>query len=131
MIEIALAVVLLVGSGLMIRTFQAMRRVDPGFVNPAQVVTMRVSIPESLIKDPVQTARTHEQIADAARADPGRHSVGLTSAVAMDGIGEHDPDLRRGLPGTRRQDSADPPVQDDRRQLFRDDGQPPGRRATR
>jgi predicted permease len=44
--EIALAVVLLVGSGLMMRTFQAMRHVDPGFVSPADVLTFRVSIPE-------------------------------------------------------------------------------------
>src|SRR3954470_21899806 len=61
-IEIALAVVLLVGSGLMIRTFQAMRHVDPGFVNPSQVITMRVSIPDALIKDNAQAIRTHEAI---------------------------------------------------------------------
>src|SRR5207237_845732 len=61
--EIALAVVLLVASGLMIRTFEAMRRVNPGFTTPSQVLTFRVSIPDSVIKDPEQTARTHEQIA--------------------------------------------------------------------
>src|SRR3954470_20077310 len=61
-VEIALAVVLLVGSGLMIRTFQAMRHVDPGFVNPSQVITMRVSIPDALIKDNAQAIRTHEAI---------------------------------------------------------------------
>jgi putative ABC transport system permease protein len=98
-IEIALAVVLLVGSGLMIRTFQAMRRVDPGFVNPAQVLTMRVSIPESLIKDPVQTARTFEQIQTRLGQIPGVSSVGITSAVAMDGIGEHDPVFVEDFPG--------------------------------
>ena len=60
--EIALAVVLLVASGLMVRTFQAMRKVEPGFVRPEQVLTLRVSIPETLIKDDEQAIRTEEQI---------------------------------------------------------------------
>src|SRR6185503_12351490 len=59
--EIALAVVLLVAAGLMIRTFQAMRHVDPGFVKPAEVLTLRVSIPSSLVADPEATMRMHEQ----------------------------------------------------------------------
>ena len=69
--EIALAVVLLVASGLMIRTFQAMRHVSPGFVNASQVLTLRISIPDSLIKDPAQTARTHEQIVRKIEQLPG------------------------------------------------------------
>ncbi len=97
--EIALAVVLLVASGLMIRTFQAMRRVSPGFTNPSQVLTFRVSIPESLIKDPEQTARTHEAIQRRLEQIPGVTSVGLTSSVAMDGSGEHDPIFIEDFPG--------------------------------
>jgi predicted permease len=97
--EIALAVVLLVASGLMIRTFQAMRHVDPGFVRPEQVVTMRVSIPESLIKDPEQTARTHEAIAHRLEQMPGVTSVGLTSSVAMDGYDSNDPIFVEDFPG--------------------------------
>jgi len=98
-VEIALAVVLLVGSGLMIRTFQAMRHVDPGFVNPEQVFTMRVSIPDSLIKDPIQTARTHQAIQQRLAQIPGVRSVALTSGVSMDGIGEHDPIFVEDFPG--------------------------------
>jgi predicted permease len=90
-VEIALAVVLLVASGLMIRTFQAMRRVDPGFVNPSQLVTMRVSIPDSLVPDPEQTARTYEAIGHALEQLPGVTAVGLTSAVAMEGYDSNDP----------------------------------------
>jgi predicted permease len=97
--EIALAVVLLVASGLMIRTFQAMRRVDPGFRNPEQVLTLRLTIPESLIKDPEQTLRTHEQIARKLEQIPGVTSVGLTSSVAMDGFGENDPAFIEDFPG--------------------------------
>ncbi|PYR94380.1 MAG: multidrug ABC transporter substrate-binding protein [Acidobacteria bacterium] len=97
--EIALAVVLLVASGLMIRTFQAMRHVNPGFTNPSQVLTLRISIPDSLIKDPEQTARTHEQIARRLEQTPGVVSVGLTSSVAMDDIGENDPIFVEDFPG--------------------------------
>ena len=98
-VEIALAVVLLVASGLMIRTFQAMRNVNPGFRDPAQVVSMRISIPETVVKDPVQAARTHEQIAHRLEQIPGVQSVGLTSSVTMDGSGEHDPVFVEDFPG--------------------------------
>ena len=97
--EIALAVVLLVASGLMIRTFQAMRDVSPGFTSPAQVLTMRVSIPDSLIKDPERTARTHEQIVRRLEQVPGVTSVGLSSSVAMEGGGETDPIFVEDFPG--------------------------------
>jgi putative ABC transport system permease protein len=90
-VEVAMAVVLLVASGLMIRTFQAMRRVDPGFVKPEQVVTMRISIPDSLIKDREQTARAHEAIVHRLEQMPGVTAVGLTSSVAMDGLDSFDP----------------------------------------
>jgi len=97
--EIALAVVLLVASGLMIRTFQAMRHVDPGFRDPAQLVSLRISIPETMIKDPMQVARTHEQIAHRLEQIPGVQSVGLTSSVPMDASGEHDPIFVEDFPG--------------------------------
>jgi len=97
--EIALAVILLVGSGLMLRTFQAMRHVDPGFVHPEQVVTMRISIPDSLIKDPEQTARTHEAIAHRLEQIPGVKAVGLSSSVAMDGNDSNDPIFVEDFPG--------------------------------
>ena len=97
--EIALAVVLLVASGLMIRTFQAMRSVDPGFVNPSQVVTMRVSIPDSLVKDPEQTARAQEAIARRLEQIPGVTSVGISSAIAMEGVDSNDPIFVEDFPG--------------------------------
>jgi predicted permease len=89
--EIALAVVLLIASGLMIRTFQAMQRVEPGFRNPEEVLTLRVAIPETLVKDPEQTARMHFDIADRIEQIPGVTSVGLTSSITMDGFDSNDP----------------------------------------
>lgn len=89
--EVALAVVLLVASGLMIRTFQAMRQVDPGFRNPEEVLTIRVSIPEMLVKDPVETVRAHQQISERLGALPGVRSIGVTSSITMDGNDSNDP----------------------------------------
>jgi predicted permease len=97
--EVALAVVLLVASGLMIRTFQAMRSVNPGFTSPAQVLTMRIAVPESVVPDEVQALRTHQRIQQRLAEMPGVISVGLTSSVTMDGNGEHDPIFVEDFPG--------------------------------
>ena len=83
--EIALALVLLIVSGLMIRTFIALRQVDPGFVRPTEVQTFRVSIPGALIRDPQQTVLAFEQITQRLEQVPGVVSVGLSSSVTMDG----------------------------------------------
>jgi predicted permease len=97
--EIALAVVLLVGSGLMIRTFLAMRQVQPGFVAPAEVLTLRISIPASLVPDPEQTARTHEQIVRKIEQIGGVASVGISNSITMDGFDSNDPIFVEDFPG--------------------------------
>src|SRR5262245_24826491 len=89
--QVALAVVLLVASGLMVRTFIAMRGVSPGFVRPEEVLTRRVSIPSAVISDPGQVVRTYEQIARNIEAISGVASVGLSNSVTMDGISSNDP----------------------------------------
>jgi putative ABC transport system permease protein len=84
--QMALALVLLVVAGLMVRTFVALRQVDPGFTRPEQVQTFRVAIPKTLVSGMQQTVRTHEQIAERLRQLPGVQSVGLASSITMDGI---------------------------------------------
>ena len=83
--QIALALMLLIVSGLMIRTFVAMRQVQPGFTRPEEVQTFRLAIPEGLISDPQQAARTFESIAERLAQVPGVASVGLSSSITMDG----------------------------------------------
>jgi putative ABC transport system permease protein len=97
--EIALAVVLLVASGLMVRTFQAMRHVEPGFVKPEEVMTLRVSIPETLVASHETAIRTHEQILRTIEQLPGVTSVGLTSGITMDGSNSNDPIFVEDFPG--------------------------------
>jgi putative ABC transport system permease protein len=90
-VQVALAMVLLVGSGLMIRTFQALKRVNPGFSHPEEVQTLRIFIPESQVPDAEQTIRMEQAIADKISAIPGVASVGISSDVPMSVTGRHDP----------------------------------------
>jgi predicted permease len=88
--QVALALVLLVGSGLMFRSFQALRSVHPGFVRPDEVLTLKISIPEAEIEDPTRAVRTHEQIVRRIEQIPGVDSVGLSSSITMDGWDSND-----------------------------------------
>ena len=83
--QVAMSLVLLVSAALMIRTFQSLRHVEPGFTNAEHLQTMRVSIPPSLIKNTQMVARTQNNIADQLKAIPGVTSVGFGAAVPMDG----------------------------------------------
>ena len=89
--QVALALVLLVGSGLMIRTFQSLRNVHPGFSRPAEVQLLRLGIPDSQVKDEAATIRMHQAVMDKIAAVPGITSVALASTVTMSGNGWHDP----------------------------------------
>jgi predicted permease len=89
--QVALALVLLVGSGLTIRTFQALRDVHPGFARPDEVQTLRLSIPASQVKDDAAVVRMHQAIMEKMAAVPGVRSVALASTVTMTGQGWHDP----------------------------------------
>jgi putative ABC transport system permease protein len=90
-VQVALALVLLVGSGLMIRSFQALRQVQPGFSRPEEVLTLRISIPESQVHDPDATVRMEQAIADKIAAVPGVTSVALTTDVPMSNDRNQDP----------------------------------------
>jgi hypothetical protein len=83
--QIALALTLLIVSGLMIRTFIAMRQVDPGFTRPEEVQTFVLAIPATLLADPQPAVRTFERIAEQVARVPGVLSVGLSSSITMDG----------------------------------------------
>lgn len=84
--QVALALVLLASAGLMIRTFQALRTVDPGFTDPQHLQTLRISIPDLLIPGAERAARTQNEILDKLSAIPGVSSVGFGSEMPMEGI---------------------------------------------
>jgi predicted permease len=84
--QVALALVLLVSAGLMIRTAQALRAVDPGFTSPEHLQTVRISIPPSLIPQPPLVIRTLNDLADKLKAIPGVTSVGFASEAPMEPV---------------------------------------------
>jgi predicted permease len=92
-IQVGLALVLLVSSGLMIRTFQALTHVQPGFTAPAEVQTFHVHFPPEMMKTPERLVRMDQAIADKIAAIPGVSSVDLSGAVPMDAGAESDPVL--------------------------------------
>lgn len=96
--EVALALVLLIGSGLLWRTYQKLRDVQPGFQHPEEVLTVRVTIPSAEVEDPDQVLLAHERIRDALAAIPGVTSVGASSSVTMDGWDSNDAIYVEGFP---------------------------------
>lgn len=84
--QMAMALVLLVSAGLMIRTFKELRNVEPGFSHAETLQTMRISIPESLVSDSQTVTRLQNNIADKLTAILGVTSVGFAGAAPMEGI---------------------------------------------
>jgi predicted permease len=83
--QVAMALVLLISAVLMIRTFRAMHNVDPGFSDPASLQVMRISIPETLVRDPQTVVRTQNSIQEKLAAIPGVSSAGFAVSVPMSG----------------------------------------------
>jgi predicted permease len=92
-IQVALALVLLICSGLMIRTFRALANVSPGFADPASLDHFRIYIPEGSIPeaDKERVLRTEQAIADKLAAIPNVSSVAFSTAIPMDGHDSNDP----------------------------------------
>jgi predicted permease len=86
-VQVALALVLLVGAGLMIRTFQQLRGVQPGFTHPEEIQIVHSSIPQAfeaskIANDPVRVMRMWNEIRDKLAALPGVTSVGFSGGPA-------------------------------------------------
>jgi predicted permease len=84
-VQVALAMVLLISSGLMMRTFLAMRHVQPGFRDPRELQTLAVFIPESQIKEPERVVRMQQEMLRRIWAIPGVSSVAFANSVPTDG----------------------------------------------
>jgi predicted permease len=88
--QVALALVLLVGSGLLARSFQQLRAVDPGFA-PNQVLTLRLSLPPATYRTVGDISRFYYQLTTRLAAVPGVQSAGGTSKLPLiDAGGSHN-----------------------------------------
>jgi predicted permease len=81
--QVALALVLLVSAGLMIRSFQALRRVDPGFTEPRRVQTFSISISATMVAEPERVTRMQHEVLHRIAAIPGVASAAFTTRLPM------------------------------------------------
>jgi len=96
MSQMALALVLLVASGLMLKSFQVLRNVDPGFEDAEEVLALRLYIPGQEVRSSADVALTYETIVHRLEEIPGVTSVGLATAIPMDGSGNVNSFFVRG-----------------------------------
>src|SRR5262249_24702855 len=80
--EVALTLVLLIGAGLLIRSFYRLQEVNPGFVDE-HVLNFRVSLPERKYPDEHQWLNFYQQVEQKLRALPGVEEVSVTTRVPM------------------------------------------------
>jgi predicted permease len=113
--QVALAVVLLVAAGLMIRTFDALRNVRPGFTQPETVQMVRLSIPDAQVAEPERVVRTQHDIAEGIAAIPGVTSVAFATAMPLEMEFENNVVVTaenktydQGIPPLRRSKSISP-----------------------
>ena len=112
--EVSLTVVLLLGAGLLLKSYQQLRTRDLGCAVD-NVLTMSFSLPDARYKEPLQKIAFFEQLLADVRALPGVQATGLSTALPGSGwnsdnnisIAEHPPLPKgRGLDTLRR--SVDP-----------------------
>ena len=104
--QVAMALVLLICAMLMIRTFQELRMVDPGFTDAASLQTLHVAIPETSIPDQRMVTRVENNIADKLASIPGVTAAGFAAIVPMEDGGHG----WSGIIAEGRTYAGDPPM---------------------
>lgn len=84
MLQMSLALVLLVGSGLMLRSFNALRSIDPGYATE-NVLIATINVPEAEIEGWEATSSFYQQLRDRIAAQPMVESVGFASGAPLGG----------------------------------------------
>jgi predicted permease len=86
--EVALASVLLIGAGLMLRSFVNLLRTDPGF-QPQRVLTARLALPNQGYRDTPAVVRFYERVAAELRAMPGAQVAGVGTDLPWTGYDDN------------------------------------------
>jgi putative ABC transport system permease protein len=81
-VEMALAVVLLTGAGLMLRSLWSLQRVDLGF-DPSNVLTMRLSLPQAAYRTPEEVVGFYQRLLERVRSTPGVRTAGAVRALPL------------------------------------------------
>ena len=83
-IQVALALVLTISSGLMIRTFQNMHNVQPGFTDPGTIQSVTISLSAVDVPEPERVTRVQRDILDKLTAIPGVTSAAFVNQLPME-----------------------------------------------
>jgi putative ABC transport system permease protein len=87
--QFALSVILLIGAGLMLKSFQRLLAVNPGF-RPENVLTMRLSLSNRKYPDSTQTTRLYDSLLERVRSVPGVRDAGMISVLPFGGVRTSD-----------------------------------------
>ncbi len=96
-LEMALALVLLTGSGLLLKSFVRLRTVEVGF-NPDRLLTMTVRVPSSDLREPAKRVNYFQQTLDNLQGLPGVEAAAITFSLPMTGKGATDRVVIEGQP---------------------------------
>jgi len=88
--EVAMSLILLLGAGLLIRSFYLLEKVQPGF-DPTNVVTMQIQAPFSRYPTPATAARFYQQVEEGIAAIPGVQAAGGIARPPLTGSGPQTP----------------------------------------
>jgi predicted permease len=84
--QLAMALVLLVSAGLMIRTFAALRAVQPGFAHPESIQVLRIAVPRQLVPEPDRLMQMQRDVVAKLATVPGVTSAALATSLPMEGL---------------------------------------------
>ena len=96
-VEMALSLVLLVGAGLLVRSFLALMKTDPGF-NPDSVLTMNLILPRTKYPEEIQRSAFYADLVNRVKAIPGVQSAAVVNYLPLGGSNSSDAFLVEGLP---------------------------------
>lgn len=97
-VQFALSLVLLIGAGLLLKSFQRLQAVDLGF-NPEQTLTMDATLPRAKYDNGEKALRFYESAVEQLRNSPGIKAVGLSTNLPFGGGGNADGFLIEGQIG--------------------------------
>ena len=109
--QVALSLVLLSAGGLVVRSFERLLRVDPGF-SPAGVLTLGVPVPGARYPTDTQTLAVHERLHRELASIPGVTAVGATTALPLSGAASQTTVRFPAAPGNTGDKDRDRPLVD-------------------
>lgn len=95
--EVALALILVIGAGLMVKSFLLLQSENPGF-NPRNILTTRISLPRPKYPKPSQQAAFFQQVVERLKATPGVETAAVVTSVPIGGTNMLVPFTIEGRP---------------------------------